>query len=79
MKKLFASWLLDIAKYLITVLLLSTALTDIGSGWFFYAATFALVAFIVLLGVILYLSGDKDDKNKNKNKGKDKNKDEDNT
>jgi len=68
MKKLFASWLLDIAKYLVTALLLSTALTDMGSGWVFYVVTFALVAFIVVLGIILYLSGDKDEKKKNKDK-----------
>ena len=62
MKRIFAAWLLDIAKYVVTVLVLSTVLTDIVSGWLYYVASIGVVVSIVLLGFILYRSADKDDR-----------------
>jgi len=62
MKRIFAAWLMDIAKYVVTVLVLSTVLTDIVSGLLYYIASISVVASIVLLGFILYRSADKDDK-----------------
>jgi len=62
MKRIFASWLMDIAKYVVTVLVLSTVLTDIVSGWLYYVASIGVVVSIVLLGFILYRSADKDDR-----------------
>jgi hypothetical protein len=52
-KKVFASWLMDIAKYIVTALILSSALTDKVSGGLYYTACFGLVAVIVLVGVLL--------------------------
>ena len=33
MKKEFGKWLMDIAKYMTTALLLSSAFGDMGNGW----------------------------------------------
>ena len=60
MKKIFAAWLMDIAKYVVTALVISTALTDLVSGWLFYAASLGLVTVIVLAGFILYKKADKE-------------------
>ena len=65
MKRIFAAWLMDIAKYVVTVLLLSTVLSDISgfaSGWVIYALTFSLVLVVVFVGFLLYRSADKDDR-----------------
>ena len=69
MKRIFAAWLMDIAKYIVTVLLLSTVLSDIAgfaSGWRLYVITFTLVLVIVVIGFLLYRSADNDDKKKDK-------------
>ena len=68
MKKVFSLWLLDIAKYVVTVLVLSTVLTDVAritSRWVFYSAAFVVITAIILLGVFLFKSVEKDEKNKN--------------
>jgi len=67
MKRIFASWLMDIAKYVVTVLLLSTILSDVAgfaSGWLLYVITFSLVLIVVFVGFLLYRSADKDDTKK---------------
>jgi len=67
MKRIFAAWLMDIAKYVVTVLLLSTILSDISgfaSGWLLYVITFSLVLIVVFVGFMLYKSADIDDKKK---------------
>jgi len=66
MKRFFAVWLMDIAKYVVTALVISTALTDLVSGWLFYAASLGLVSAIILFGFILFKSADKEDKKKEK-------------
>jgi len=61
MKRIFAAWLMDIAKYVVTALVLSTVLTDLVSGWLFYVVSLGLVTVIVLLGFILYKLADKEE------------------
>ena len=64
MKKVFSTWLLDIAKYIVTALVLSTALTDMVSGWYYYVACFVLLAAIIIFGVLLFKGAEKDEENK---------------
>ena len=64
MKRIFAAWLMDIAKYVVTALVISTALTDLVSGWLFYVASLGLVTVIVLMGFILFRLSDIEDKKK---------------
>ena len=67
MKRIFAAWLMDIAKYVVTALVLSTALTDFVTAvpaWTFYIVCFGIVMIIVLFGFLLFRSADKDDKKK---------------
>jgi len=54
MNKIFSLWLLDIAKYVVTALVLSTALSDKIEGWLYYAVCLSIVAAIVIVGVLLY-------------------------
>ena len=54
MNKIFSLWLLDIAKYVVTALVLSSAFSDKLSGWSYYVACFGIVVIICLLGVLLY-------------------------
>ena len=70
MEKVFSNWLLDIAKYIVTALILSTALSDNIEGWFYYAACFVLVVVVVLLGVYLHWLAEKKKKKGKKRKGK---------
>ena len=62
MEKVFSNWLLDIAKYIVTALILSTALSDKIDGWVYYATCFGLVACVVLVGVYLFKLAEKKDK-----------------
>ena len=64
MKKVFSAWLLDIAKYIVTALVLSTALSDIVSGWYYYVACFVLVAAIIVFGILLFKGAEKDEEKK---------------
>ena len=64
MEKVFSNWLLDIAKYIVTALILSTALSDKMEGWLYYSACFGLVSVIVLLGVYLFRLAEKNEKKK---------------
>ena len=66
MKKIFSLWLLDIAKYVVTALVLTTVLTDVSnltSRWIFYTSCFVVISAIIVIGVLLYKS---DEKNSNK-------------
>jgi len=54
MTKIFANWLMDIAKYVITALVLSTALGLQEQGWIYYVACVAFVVIVVSLAFILY-------------------------
>ena len=66
-KKILASWLLDIAKYITTAMIISVALGAIEYGWIYYAVSVALVVFIVLIGFAL-IDDDKVKKKKKKKK-----------
>jgi len=59
MSRVFSLWLLDIAKYIVTALVLSSALGGGLSGWAYYAASLGLVAVIVLGGVFLFKKSEK--------------------
>jgi len=63
MKEVFGKWFMDIAKYIVTALVLSTALSDKISGWLYYAACFGLVVGIVLLGVYMFKLAEKEKNN----------------
>ena len=68
MKKEFGKWLLDIAKYMVTALLLSTIFADMQEPVIFYiAALFSFVLLIIGLAVIHH--SELEEKNKQK-KGK---------
>lgn len=69
MRKEFGKWLLDIAKYLVTVLLLSSLFADM-ERTYMYVGVSALVIFIFVVG--LYLVNDDDDKDNKTNKKKGK-------
>ena len=52
MKKEFGKWLMDIAKYVATAVLLSSFFADIDSWeWYFYVLTVLLVAFLLSVGL----------------------------
>jgi TRAP-type C4-dicarboxylate transport system permease small subunit len=61
MLKIFANWMMDIAKYVITALVLSTALGLQEMGWIYYAACFGFVVIVIALALYLY----RKDKNNN--------------
>jgi hypothetical protein len=61
MKKEFGKWLMDIAKYMVTALLLSSILGDIGNTAVFISV---IVASAITLGWGLYLVKDKTIKGK---------------
>ena len=68
MKKVFSAWLLDIAKYVVTALILSSALKDSIysiSQWYYYMGCFVFVAVVVSLGVFLFKRAEKEEKEKN--------------
>ncbi len=57
MKKELGKWLMDIAKYITTAVILSSMIGDIKDKWYLYSIAFILVA--VSLGWGLYLVKDK--------------------
>lgn len=57
MKKEFGKWLMDIAKYITTAVILSSMIGDIKEKGYLYAIAFVLVG--VSLGWGLYLVRDK--------------------
>ena len=62
MKNIFANWLMDIAKYVITALVLSTALGLQEQGWIYYVACVAFVSIVVSLAFFLYRNENKKNK-----------------
>lgn len=68
MKKEFGKWLLDIAKYMVTALLLSTIFADMREPLIMYiVAIFSIV--LLLLGLAVIYSGEIEERRKQK-KGK---------
>ena len=72
MEKTFSNWLLDIAKYIVTALILSTALSDKMEGWVYYAACCTLVAGVVISGILLNMLAERKKKKKKMMKKKKK-------
>ena len=64
MEEKFSNWLLDIAKYVITAIILSNALRDTVHGWQFYTVSFSLVLCIVGVGVYLHFLAERKKKRK---------------
>ena len=61
MKKEFGKWLMDVAKYMLTVILLSGILGDFGNTWLRVVTVFLI---IISLAIGLFLL--RDQKNKEK-------------
>jgi len=59
----FANFVLDIAKYITTAMIITGALGAIEYGWVYYAVSIAIVICMVVLGFVLI--DDKPDKEKN--------------
>ncbi|OAV68124.1 hypothetical protein Barb6XT_01156 [Bacteroidales bacterium Barb6XT] len=53
MKKEFGKWLMDIAKYVVTGVLLSAVIKDIGSGTWLYVTGTVISLICLSLGLIL--------------------------
>ena len=65
MKKEFGKWLLDIAKYMVTGLLLSTIFADMQEPIIFYmVAIFSFVLLLVGLGMIYRSEQEENNKQK---------------
>ena len=61
-RNIFSSFVLDIAKYITTAMIITGALGSIEYGWKYYAISIAIVILMVLLG--FFLIDDKSDKYK---------------
>lgn len=68
MEKEFGKWLLDIAKYMVTALLLSTIFSDLKDPIILY--TVALVALVLLLGGLSVIYNSEHHTNHKNKKGK---------
>ncbi|OAV67435.1 hypothetical protein Barb6_01459 [Bacteroidales bacterium Barb6] len=50
MKKEFGKWLMDIAKYVVTGVLLSSLIRDIGDGWWIYVVGGIIASLCLFFG-----------------------------
>ena len=53
MKKEFGKWLMDIAKYLMTVAILSSIITDMDKTWLYYLSLLFSIVLILVFGLWL--------------------------
>ncbi len=53
MKKEFGKWLMDIAKYLTTAVLLSSVFNDIKESWVIYSVVSVAIVLTLLAGLYL--------------------------
>ena len=53
MKKEFGKWLMDMAKYLMTVAILSSIITDIDKTWLYYLSLLFFIVLILVFGLWL--------------------------
>ncbi len=53
MKKEFGKWLMDIAKYLMTVAILSSIITDMNKTWLYYLSLLFFIVLILVFGLWL--------------------------
>ena len=68
MKKEFGKWLMDVAKYMVTALLLSTIFADTDEPIVLYVVV--LLSVVVLIVGLILVSDDKTSKNKKNRKEK---------
>ena len=69
MKRIFGHWILDIAKYFVTALFLSSLFADVSSvmpRWLFYSGNSIVILAVILAGVYLIRKADKEDEEKKK-------------
>ena len=65
MKKEFGKWLIDIAKYLTTAILLSSLFSDIKNWpWYFYLIMIVVIVAVLYVGLVMM------DQSKEKNRNK---------
>lgn len=62
MKKELGKWLMDVAKYITTAVLIASAFNDVNDGWIVYTCATIAIALTMLCG--LWLVRDKNDKDK---------------
>lgn len=73
MKETFGKWFLDVAKYILTAMFLTTVLTDMETSKVLYVTS--LIFFICLIiGYLLLRKADKEEKQREKRRNKNKNK-----
>lgn len=73
MKETFGKWFLDVAKYILTAMFLTTVLTDMETSKVLYVTS--LIFFICLIiGYLLLRKADKEEKQREKRKNKNNNK-----
>ena len=70
MKREFSKWLLEVAKYVATILILSTVLVDKKFGLLYYLLCIIGVAVLILIGLFLLRSSERDERNLEKEKEK---------
>lgn len=68
MKKEFGKWLLDIAKYMVTALLLSTIFADMREPLIMYLV--AIFSFVLLIVGLAVIYNSEQQENKKQKKGK---------
>ena len=62
MKKEFGKWLMDIAKYITTAVILTSIFGEIEQKWIIYAG--GIISIVITLGIGLWLVRDKKGKGK---------------
>jgi len=62
MKKEIGKWLLDVAKYVATAVLISSFLGSLNPKWIMYIAGFLVVASLLIVGLWLIHKSDKQNK-----------------
>lgn len=70
MNRIFGHWILDIAKYFVTALFLSSLFADVSSvapRWLFYLVNIVIILIVILAGVYLIQKADKEDEKKKSN------------
>ena len=59
-KKKIGEWLMDVAKYMLTAVVITTIFKDFGNKWAVYVVGFVAVAICLYIGVDMF---DKNNKN----------------
>ena len=69
MKETFGKWFLDVAKYILTAMFLTTVLTDM-DGPRILLVTFLIFFICLIIGYLLLRKADKEKKQREKNRNK---------